>query len=66
MWRESDEITKFLSRVVILAGNSRTRADSFARGSIDNVQRFTFAGAARGAFRGDPVAGIRAGERKTR
>jgi hypothetical protein len=33
MWRESDEITKFLSRVVIPAGNSRTRADSFARGS---------------------------------
>ena len=34
--------------------------------ATDNVQRFTFAGAARGAFRGDPVAGIRAGERKTR
>ena len=34
--------------------------------SLDNVQRFTFAGAAHGAFRGDPVAGIRAGERKTR
>jgi hypothetical protein len=33
MWRESDEITKFLSRVVILAGNSRTRADSFASSS---------------------------------
>ena len=35
MWRESDEITKFLSRVVILAGNSRTRADSFASSSVD-------------------------------
>jgi hypothetical protein len=33
--------------------------------AIDNVQRFTFAGAVDGAFRGDPAAGIRAGERKT-
>jgi hypothetical protein len=33
MWRDSDEITSFLSRVVILAGNSRTRADSFASSS---------------------------------
>ena len=34
--------------------------------ATDNVQRFTLAGAAHGAFRGDPVAGIRGGERKTR
>jgi hypothetical protein len=38
MWREPDEITKFLARVVILAGNSRTRADSFASSS-DETQR---------------------------
>jgi hypothetical protein len=41
MWRDSDEITKFLSRVVILAGNSRTRADSFARGSFDKIFAFS-------------------------
>ena len=33
--------------------------------TIDNVQRFTFAGAAYGTFRGGSAAGIRAGERKT-
>ncbi len=34
-------------------------------GTHDNVQRFTLAGAAHEPLRGDPEAGIRAGERKT-
>jgi GT2 family glycosyltransferase len=35
------------------------------RAGYDNVQRFTFAGAAQGTFREDPSAVVRAGERKT-
>ena len=49
-------------RMIIGASSRPSRSGNLA---YDNVQRFTLAGAAHGTLHGDPIAGIRAGERKT-